>query len=498
MARDETAPPAAPRAPLEIGVTNFGPISRGRFRVAPMTIFVGPNASGKTYAALLAHSVLSCLFAGAGPGGLADLVRERLKTPGFRRLVSDMGSLAASAASAGPAGVRIPPGLSGQACDLLASGLFARGLASALEGNFGVDPGSLVRAGARSSKIRISGHIAASITLSRGGRLTASLELPATQYGIASRAGKIAVSELKSGGRRKFFCHDPAVDGRIDRTLGELGMEENRGLWATVALYMKIEQLHLSRPGCSYYLPAGRSGILASRGIPRPDDGDGTGSGGRGPSARATGALSDAVALFHGVPAQGRPPPKNGKTVVAEMFGGSLMLPKPGRDPPKMAYRLNGTEIPLGLAPPGIAEAATFQLVQSGTSSSDVLVIEEPEAHLHPESQVRMAKHLARLVKAGTRVMVITHSDYLLERLSLLLKMSRLTPEQRQRLGYAPGDFLENADVSPYAFHALLRGGHAIREIEHSVEDGILQEEFMRVTEHIYGEDAEVERMAEM
>lgn len=497
MARNEKqARAATAAAPLEISVTNFGPISRGTFRIAPMTIFVGPNNSGKTCAALLAHSVLSCLSARADPAALAATIRGQLKAPEFRRLVYGMGSLADAAGASGPSGARIPPGLSDLARDLLAARLFARGLASALEGNFGAGPGSLVRAGARFSRIRISGGVAASVTLRRGGQLAASLELPATQYGIAtSRAGKIAVSELKGGGRRAAFYHDTSVNDRIDRTLAEPGMAEGRGLRAAVALYMKIEQLHLSRPGRSYYVPAGRSGILASHGMPGQN---GAGGAGRGLGAGISGALSDAVALFHGTPEQRRPIPKNGKTAVAEMFGGSLVLPKLGSDTSKMAHRLNGTEVPLRLASPGIAEAATLQLLRSTASRSDVLVIEEPEAHLHPESELKMAKHLARIAKGGPHVMVITHSITVLERLSLFLKMSRLTPRQRQKMKYGPNDFLSDNDVSPYVFEPDAKGGHTMRKIGHSVADGILQDEFIRVIEQMYEEDVEVEQTVEM
>jgi predicted ATPase len=38
---------------LEVEVENFGPISSGRVRLKPLTIFIGPNNSGKSYTAML-------------------------------------------------------------------------------------------------------------------------------------------------------------------------------------------------------------------------------------------------------------------------------------------------------------------------------------------------------------------------------------------------------------------------------------------------------------
>ena len=41
----------------------------------------------------------------------------------------------------------------------------------------------------------------------------------------------------------------------------------------------------------------------------------------------------------------------------------------------------------------------------------EVLIIEEPEAHLHPEAQVDFFQHLVRIVNSGIRVIITTHSD---------------------------------------------------------------------------------------
>ena len=41
-----------------IEVRNFGPISRGKVTLKPLTIFVGPNSSGKSYIAMLVHDYL--------------------------------------------------------------------------------------------------------------------------------------------------------------------------------------------------------------------------------------------------------------------------------------------------------------------------------------------------------------------------------------------------------------------------------------------------------
>jgi AAA ATPase domain len=54
----------AERHNLRISVENFGPVRRGEFELKPLTIFIGPNNSGKSYLAHLVYVVSRVL---AGP-----------------------------------------------------------------------------------------------------------------------------------------------------------------------------------------------------------------------------------------------------------------------------------------------------------------------------------------------------------------------------------------------------------------------------------------------
>ncbi len=42
---------------LELEVTNFGPITRGKIDLRPLTIFVGPSNTGKSYLAILIYTL---------------------------------------------------------------------------------------------------------------------------------------------------------------------------------------------------------------------------------------------------------------------------------------------------------------------------------------------------------------------------------------------------------------------------------------------------------
>jgi len=51
----------------------------------------------------------------------------------------------------------------------------------------------------------------------------------------------------------------------------------------------------------------------------------------------------------------------------------------------------------------------------------DLLILEEPEAHLHPARQVDLIREVAAWVRGGVRVLLTTHSEWVLEALSNLV-----------------------------------------------------------------------------
>ena len=65
----------------------------------------------------------------------------------------------------------------------------------------------------------------------------------------------------------------------------------------------------------------------------------------------------------------------------------------------------------------------------------DVIIIEEPEAHLHPAMQVEFTRQLAAAVRAGVRVIATTHSERILEELANLVRISGLSEADRKDIG---------------------------------------------------------------
>lgn len=106
----------------------------------------------------------------------------------------------------------------------------------------------------------------------------------------------------------------------------------------------------------------------------------------------------------------------------------------------------------------------------------DVLMIDEPELNLHPANQRRMARLLARLINADLRVVVSTHSDYLVREINSLIMLSRpasVQAELMKKYDYKKEELLAPEKVSAWLFH-----GRAVQSMPIDSVEGIAAETF--------------------
>ncbi len=82
------------------------------------------------------------------------------------------------------------------------------------------------------------------------------------------------------------------------------------------------------------------------------------------------------------------------------------------------------------------------------------LLMEEPEISLHPELQWEMARVLIRLTNAGMPVFITTHSDIILQHINNMIKLSKSSEKREimQQLQYEKEDLLQAEDVAVYQF----------------------------------------------
>ena len=106
----------------------------------------------------------------------------------------------------------------------------------------------------------------------------------------------------------------------------------------------------------------------------------------------------------------------------------------------------DGVELPISAAASSIREVSPLSLIINRLEiSKTALLFEEPEAHLHPTLQRKMADLLMLLAERGMYMQITTHSDHLLRRINELMMLAELESQQNPK---AYQEFLKEKHLS--------------------------------------------------
>lgn len=442
-------------------VKDFGPIREGEVTFRPLTIFIGANNTGKSYMAQLAYA-LGRLFSSPWPARpwrprsgpfievrvglehsqlLTELRRQKKPVP--------LDKLPPEARSAIE-----------QAVESFFSDL-AKAAAQELQRCFGSTVRELVRENARSFSIELDQR------------------QPLAKLTLDFQDGELRLTKKE-------------WNREIDLSPIQL-FAERRGRVLVGPVSLSAFGFLFTWP---HYLPAARSGILQGHkalasfifsrlplvGIERFE------------IPRLSGIVADFLGQLLGIESRRR---ERAAADVAEFMEtdicrGQIELERtqPEIAYPELYYRQGRLKLPLHRTSSMVSELAPIVLfLKYVVERDDLLIIEEPEAHLHPDHQLTLARGIARLIRHGVRVLVTTHSDYFLHQISNLVQLSAAGRETKASLKYAEEEALETEQVAVYLFRAEGdESGTIVERLTVTAEDGIPQDEFVRIAEQLYDE----------
>jgi len=91
--------------------------------------------------------------------------------------------------------------------------------------------------------------------------------------------------------------------------------------------------------------------------------------------------------------------------------------------------------------------------IKNIAKKGDLLIIDEPELNLHPDLQVLMARLIARLTNLGIKILITTHSDYILKEFNNLIMLSSAIKKDDtilKKLKYESNEILNSSKVKVY------------------------------------------------
>ena len=449
---------------VEISVRNFGPIAEADLDLRPLTVFVGPSNTGKTYLSVLTYA-LHRVFEGFSEFlslyNLECLVGNWYCEPPVdtTQHLKVMGKL-----NIGQPLVfsDLPQEVRERALeDLNRLGSISEMLEDELKRCFDLDSVSRL--------IRSSGD--------QNDEITVSLIVSEKNQDLWST--KLGISKSST-----------AINGTINENTAIV--PEN---WLSPTRRIEVEDLvkflieHRRNIGKPYYLPAARSGIMQSHRVIASSLVARSTRAGLEPFPEVP-TLSGVVADFmQQIILYGeRKRPDEGMNRIADtlesnVLGGEIIMNPSPTGYPEFLYRPRGTEQDMRLTRSSsmVSELAPLVLFIRGlVRPGDTLIIEEPEAHLHPAAQTQMAATLARLVRAGVRVLITTHSDWMLQEIGNLMRVGML--KEKDALKKETNDWLLPEEVGAWHFQK----DQPVKEIGFDHTVGIEPEDYEDVAESLY------------
>ena len=466
---------------IYVNVQNFGPIEKAEIDLRPLTVFVGESNTGKTYLAALIYA-LHQHFEGIPQPPWADSVpsysnlvyRSRHRFSRSRQKEIEQEMLAVleklSAAERPFKFSDLPKQLRLRSKVRLAD---QEDFADELKRCFDLESVSkLIRfTGCQDNEMKVS------LQVSEGDQICWDFE--------AWNVG----SEFATGGHI-----NPNIV--LSSVSNEAVSQETLDVEDLIDLLLARQ----GETGDSYYLPAARSGIMQSRDVLAI-----------ALIKRATRIGLDrlGVSTFSGMIAdfleqivnyKERKKPSNRISRVAEQLETELLEGKievkrsTPEAYPEFLYRPNQSKDGLRMSHSSamVSELAPLVLFLRGiVEPGDLLIIEEPEAHLHPAAQTKIAQTLARLVRAGVRVVITTHSNWLLQQIGNLIREGELRKQGESTSESA--DWLKKEEVGAWWFHK----DKPVTELLFDPVEGIEPEDYLDIAEDLYNRSAGLQNRLE-
>lgn len=172
-----------------------------------------------------------------------------------------------------------------------------------------------------------------------------------------------------------------------------------------------------------------------------------------------------------------------------EMTKGSINVKK--EFVPVIKYKPTGSnkELPLFVASSVVSEISPILLTLKSNINFNAIIIEEPEAHLHPELQQKMAQIIIRLMNSGVPVWITTHSETILQHINNMIKLknNNKSSELCEEYSYKTEDLVNIDDVKMYQFSINEKQKTVIEKLK-SNENGFIVPTFNKALQSILDE----------
>lgn len=496
--------------PLKLEVSNFGPIAQANLDLRPLTVFVGPSNTGKSYLAILIYALHKHF--GTSDWMSIGQFSKRLSHYHDKNHnlspdnINSLKSLAEyiSTKSKGSGSIDNFP-LPDSIAEIIYSSFNNLGhyVSDEIRRCFALEEaGDLIR-----NKTTSPAHIAIYKHVNQSAHINHQLTIEPDSSNfktIFPEDFRIRVDRKDSDYRMRYL-RNLALQMTFTENKDEEQFDFNAWQFLAALVDRAYPQVIGSFALPAFYLPADRAGVMHAHSLIVSSLISRATTSGIRPAAHPSimsGVLADfleqLIELELRRSRHPRFPDSHAAQIEKAILGGSVVVER-SEDSiyTRFTYQPNGWNhsLPLINASSMVSELAPVVLylryfVLPGT----VLIVEEPESHLHPALQVEFTRQLARLVQSGVRVVITTHSEWVLEELANIVRRSALVGKQ-DKTGSGSDISLRPDQVGAWLFRQKKRPkGSVVEELILDDDTGLYPTDYDVVSEALYNEGVEISR----
>ena len=480
--------PAHPHR-FSIKLKNIGPIESGEFTIKPCTIIIGSNRSGKSYIAKILYAMYSIqndLYYSTGPFQYfqKNSLKEELPVPeGLSKLIQDWDT---------KSDLILPDSILSEISSSLFTYITETLFSNALKDVFNAPLKELI------SKQQSDGEFIFKI---RGEDFSTKIDkdglhlqskpdvLPLIQYKITYKKDEDVIDIS--------YHNFHSVHPNCQREEKEGIVKITRDITYCIAAGI-LQDYYFYSAFDGVYFPAGRASLMEMRTIIALQLLSSSRASAK-PSPKMSSVFSDFYTLLEKVLGTNDISNDQYDDLIEQLIGGRFDIRKISEKEYEYQYYSGKKSIPFHLLSSGVQELAPILLyIKYRMQPGDLIIIEEPEAHLHPANQLIMAQLITKMIRENVTVILTTHSDYLVEQLANHLKAGLLSAEERKELVSDSNYYINSDEISVYLMEESGKNNlyHATA-LPLDPVSGIPSDEFVRVSELLYKEMIQIEKEIE-